>query len=401
MDMIAIIREKYVSISGELNERSRRIWAASEANALGHGGVTKVHKATKISRSTIHLGMKEISQGSVDVLLGIRKPGAGRKSMESKDAGLLKEIEALADVNSIGDPENPLRWTTKSLRNMTDALNSKGTKISYGKVRLLLKKSGFSLQSTRKRFEGNSHVDRDAQFNYINSKTMDFQALGHPVVSVDAKKKELVGNFTNQGREYHKKGEALEVNAYDFPSLAEGKATPYGIYDIQKNNAWVNVGISKDTAQFAVSTLRNWWEQMGKQQYANSTKLLIHADGGGSNGHRNRLWKTELQNFSNQTNLEITVCHFPPGTSKWNKIEHRLFAQISKNWRGRPLQTYQIIVNLIAATTTSTGLIVNAEIDPNIYQTGIKISKKEMDNVNIHRHQFHGENWNYTIKPNE
>ena len=401
METTLLIREKYASISGELNERSRRIWAASEANSLGYGGITKVHKATNISRSTIHIGMKEIAQGFSRTLSGVRKKGSGRKTLESKNAELLKEIESIADVNSIGNPDNPLRWTTKSLRNITKAVNSKGIKVSYGKVRLLLKKSGFSLQSTRKRFEGKSHTDRDAQFQYINSTTIAFQGLGCPVVSVDAKKKELVGSFTNKGREYHKKGEAPEVNAYDFLSLAEGKATPYGVYDIQKNNAWVNVGISKDTAQFAVATLKNWWEQMGKQQYNNSNKILIHADGGGSNGHRNRLWKTELQNFANQTKLEVTVCHFPPGTSKWNKIEHRLFAQISKNWRGRPLETYQIIVNLIASTKTSTGLEVNAAIDPNIYQTGIKVSKKEMDNVNLLRHEFHGENWNYTIKPNE
>jgi hypothetical protein len=257
------------------------------------------------------------------------------------------------------------------------------------------------LQSTRKRFEGKSHEDRDEQFQYINSQTICFQDLGCPVISIDAKKKELVGNFTNQGREYHKKGEAPEVNAYDFLSLAEGKATPYGVYDIQKNNAWVNVGISKDTAQFAVSTIKQWWIQMGKEQYRGVNKLLIHADGGGSNGSRNRLWKSELQNFANESQLEITVSHFPPGTSKWNKIEHRLFAQISKNWRGKPLETYEMIVNLIAATKTDTGLKVNAKIDPKIYHTGIKISEKEMKKINLYRHQFHGENWNYTIKPNK
>ena len=396
-----MIKEKYASISGELNERSRRIWAATEANSLGYGGVTKVSKATNISRSTIHIGIKEIAQKLPGTLSGVRNKGAGRKSLESKNVKLLKEVEAIADIDSIGNPDNPLRWTTKSLRKITEVLNLKGTKVSYGKVRLLLKQSGFSLQSTRKRFEGNSHIDRDAQFQYINSTTISFHDLGCPVVSVDAKKKELVGNFTNKGREYHQKGEAPEVNAYDFLSLAEGKATPYGVYDIQKNNAWVNVGVSKDTAQFAVSTLKNWWEEMGKQQYPDSNKLLILADGGGSNGHRTRLWKTELQKFANQTKLEVTVCHFPPGTSKWNKIEHRLFAQISKNWRGRPLETYQIIVNLIASTKTSTGLKVKAAIDPNIYQTGIKVSKEEMNSINLHRHEFHGENWNYTIKTNE
>ena len=395
------IRDKYASISGELNERSRRIWAASEAIAIGHGGIKLVHQATNIAKSTIDLGKKDIAQCSRESSLRIRRKGGGRKSLESQDDGLLELIERIADVNSIGDPETPLRWTTKSLRNITSILKEKEVQISYGKVRLLLKKAGFSLQSTRKHFEGKSHEDRDQQFQYINSQTICFQDLGCPVISIDAKKKELVGNFTNQGREYHKKGEAPEVNAYDFLSLAEGKATPYGVYDIQKNNAWVNVGISKDTAQFAVSTISQWWIQMGKEQYTGVNKLLIHADGGGSNGSRNRLWKSELQNFANESQLEITVSHFPPGTSKWNKIEHRLFAQISKNWRGKPLKTYQMIVNLIAATKTSTGLKVNAEIDPNIYQTGIKISNKEMENINLHRHQFHGENWNYTIKPNK
>jgi transposase len=400
MITLAQIKVKYSSISVGLNERSRRIWAASEANAIGYGGVTLVHKATNISRSTIHLGIKEISEGLSSTVSSIRSKGGGRKSLESKDGNLLKEIEAIADINSIGNPENPLRWTTKSLRNITAALESKGINISYGKVRNLLKSSGFSLQATRKRFEGKSHADRDAQFEYINAQTICFQGLGCPVISIDAKKKELVGNFTNQGREYHKKGEPVQVNAYDFLSFAEGKATPYGVYDIQKNNAWVNVGISKDTAQFAVSTIRNWWTQMGVEQYTKTNKLLIHADGGGSNGHRNRLWKAELQNFANQSQLEITVSHFPPGTSKWNKIEHRLFAQISKNWRGRPLQSYEVIVKLIASTKTLTGLEVNAEIDPNTYQTGIKISNKEMESINLFRHEFHGENWNYTIKPN-
>jgi transposase len=400
MKEIAIIKEKYVSISGEFNERSKRIWAASEANAIGHGGVTIVHKATNISRSTIHIGKKEILEGQSQTISRIRKQGGGRKSLESQNRDLIKELEAIAHENSIGNPEDPLRWTTKSLRNITNAIMAKGIKISYGKVRHLLKESGFSLQGTRKRFEGKGHVDRDAQFQYINSQTKVFQELGHPVVSVDAKKKELIGNFANKGTEYHKKGKAPEVNAYDFPSLADGKATPYGVYGIQQNKAWVNVGISKDTASFAVSTLNNWWYQMGKQQYKKSNKLLIHADGGGSNGHRNRLWKTELQKFANETQMEITVSHFPPGTSKWNKIEHRLFSQISKNWRGKPPETYQIIVNLIAATKTVTGLEVKAAIDPNIYETGIKISDQAMKEINIYRHEFHGENWNYTIKPN-
>ena len=312
---------------------------------------------------------------------------------------IVQEIIDLADVDSIGDPESPLRWTTKSLRNISNVLKAKGYPISHTKIGKLLRNAGFSLQATRKRNEGKSHADRDEQFKYINHKTIEFQNENQPVVSVDAKKKELVGNFSNAGREYRKKGNPIEVNAYDFLSFADGKATPYGVYELTTNKAWVSVGISKDTAQFAVSSLRNWWYQMGKEQYPNSNKLLIHADGGGSNGSRNRLWKVELHNFAKEIGMEISVCHFPPGTSKWNKIEHRLFAQISKNWRGKPLTTYSIIVNLIASTKTTTGLQVNAGIDTEIYETGIKVSKDEFDEINLHKHKFHGDDWNYTIKP--
>lgn len=399
MDILESIKTKYTAINPSLNERSRRIWAATESMAIGHGGTRLVHKATGIAESTILIGKKEISSGSQISKHRVRKKGGGRESLESKDNKIIEEIVAIADINSIGDPESPLRWTTKSLRNISEALKDKKYNISHTKIGKLLKKEGFSLQATRKRNEGKSHIDRDQQFCYINRKTIEFQNNRCPVVSVDAKKKELVGRFSNSGREYQKKGHPQEVNVYDFPSLAEGKATPYGVYDITENNAWVSVGISKDTAEFAVSTLRNWWNQMGRELYSNSNKLLVNADGGGSNGSRNRLWKKELQDFANQTNLEITVCHFPPGTSKWNKIEHRLFSQISKNWRGRPLESYSIIVSLIAATSTKTGLKVNAEIDPNIYQTGIKVSKEEFENINIYPHEFHGKDWNYTIKP--
>ncbi|MGB1004841.1 MAG: ISAzo13 family transposase [Salibacteraceae bacterium] len=400
MNIAEKIKEKYIKLRPELDERSRRIWAATEALSLGHGGIAIVHQATGIARSTISIGKKELSQEESSLEKGrLRKIGAGRKPITFRYPEIAKEIEKIADHNSIGNPENPLRWTTKSLRKITDVLKEKGINIGREKVRKLLIESGFSLQATRKRFEGTTHIDRNGQFEYINTKVSEFLNTGSPVVSVDAKKKELVGLFSNQGREYHKKGTPQEVNAYDFLSFAEGKATPYGVYDLHKNNAWVSVGITKDTAQFAVSTLRTWWFEMGKSQYSKSNKLLINADGGGSNGSRNRLWKSELQKFANETSLEITVCHFPPGTSKWNKIEHRLFSQISKNWRGRPLETYQIIVNLIASTTTKTGLKVNASLDSNTYQTGIKISKQEMDSINIFRHKFHGEDWNYTIKP--
>ncbi len=393
------IKIKFGRIKHELNERSQRIWAATEAISIGHGGIRTVHKATGLAESTIQKGKNEVLNNKTIEGNRVRRKGAGRKSLEDTNKDIVQEVINLADVDSIGNPESPLRWTTKSLRNISEVLNEKGYPISHTKVGSILRNSGFSLQAPRKRNEGKSHSDRDEQFKYINSKTIEFQNDSQPVVSVDAKKKELVGNFTNVGREYHKKGEPVEVNAYDFLSFADGKATPYGVYELTTNKAWVSVGISKDTAEFAVSSLRNWWYQMGKEQYPNSTKLLIHADGGGSNGSRNKLWKVELQKLAKEIGKEISVCHFPPGTSKWNKIEHRLFSQISKNWRGRPLETYSIIVNLIASTKTTTGLQVNADIDTGIYQTGIKVSKEEFDSLNLHRHEFHGEDWNYTIKP--
>jgi len=401
MDTIELIKIKYASIKSELNERSQRIWAASEAISIGHGGIRIVHKATGIAESTIQIGKRELQNDETIESKRVRRKGGGRKSLESKEDKMVEKITTIADINSIGDPESPLRWTTKSLRKISVTLKEQGFSISHSKIGQLLKKEGFSLQATQKRYEGKSHQDRDKQFEYINSKTIEFQNNSLPVISVDAKKKELVGNFANSGREYQKKRKPVEVNAYDFLSFAEGKATPYRVYEISTNKAWVSVGISKDTTQFAVSTLRTWWYQMGKEQYPNAAKLLIHADGGGSNGSRNKLWKKELQGFINETGLEVTVCHFPPGTSKWNKIEHRLFSQISKNLRGRPLETYRIIVSLIASTKTKTGLIVNADIDTKIHQTSIKVSKKELDNINLHRHEFHGEDWNYTIKRNE
>lgn len=399
MNKVEVIRGKYLVIKNESNERFQRIWAATEAISLGHGGVTIVHKATGISKSRIIRGKKDVSNGGGIEKNRVRRKGAGRKPLEETDSGITEKILSIADIDSIGDPESPLRWTTKSLRRISGALKKQGHTISHSKVGEILKREGFSLQATRKRHEGKSHTDRDKQFDYINSKTVEFQERSQPVVSVDAKKKELVGNFSNAGREYRKKGEPAEVNAYDFLSFADGKATPYGVYEISTNRAWVSVGINKDTAQFAVSTLRSWWYQMGKGQYPAATKLLIHADGGGSNGSRNRLWKFELQKLSSEIGLEISVCHFPPGTSKWNKIEHRLFSQISKNWRGRPLETYNIIVNLIASTKTTTGLKVNADIDDKNYETGIKVSKNDFEKINLHKHEFHGDDWNYTIKP--
>ncbi|MCF6333119.1 MAG: ISAzo13 family transposase, partial [Draconibacterium sp.] len=367
-DKTTKIKTKYATIKKEANERFLRIWAATEALSLGHGGVSAVSEATGIARSRIARGKKEILLGGTLEENRIRKRGAGRKPLEQIDPEIVQEILSIADVNSIGSPEPPLRWTTKSLRKISGALKLRGHSISHSKIGAILKKEGFSLQATRKRHEGKSHVDRDEQFAHINSMTDKFQEALEPVISVDAKKKELVGKFSNAGKEYHKKGEPEEVNTYDFLSLADGKATPYGVYEITTNKAWASVGISKDTAQFAVPTIRTWWFQMGKTQYPTATKLLIHADGGGSNGSRNKLWKFELQKLSSEIGIEISVCHFPPGTSKWNKIEHRLFSQISKNWRGRPLETYSIIVNLIGATKTKTGLDVKADIDKKIYE---------------------------------
>ena len=399
MDIIKTIKTKYLALKEESNERFIRIWAATEAISLGHGGVKKVHQATGIAESTIIRGKKEVLNKNVIEKNRVRKHGAGRKSLESVDIQIVNKVLSIADIDSIGSPESPLRWTTKSLRHISTALKEQDILISHSKIGKLLKKEGFSLQAPRKRHEGKTHIDRDKQFHYINSQTIKFQNELQPVVSVDAKKKELVGNFSNSGKEYHKSKTPLEVNAYDFLSLADGKATPYGVYELNTNKAWVSVGISKDTAEFAVSALRSWWYQMGNKEYPTATKLLIHADGGGSNGVRSRLWKFELQKLSQEIGLEITVSHFPPGTSKWNKIEHRLFSQISKNWRGRPLETYEIIVNLIASTKTVSGLAVEANLDKKKYETGIKVSKEDFNKINIYRHDFHGDDWNYTIKP--
>ncbi len=405
MEKTKVIKEKYDSIKAQLNERSRRTWAAAEAISIGHGGIEIISKVTGLSRNTISRGKKEIISGkdySSDPNAGrIRKKGGGRKCLEDIDAGLVVELDKLIEPETRGDPESPLRWTTKSTRNLADTLTEKGYKTSHTKVSALLKQAGYSLQALRKTNEGKTHPDRNRQFCYINSTVISFQKRGQPVVSVDAKKKELIGNFSNGGQEYQPKGTPEQVNAYDFISLSEGKATPYGVYDISNNKAWVSVGISKDTARFAVSTLRSWWFEMGQALYPDAKELLINADGGGSNGSRNRLWKYELQKFSNETGLEITVCHFSPGTSKWNKIEHRLFAQISKNWRGRPLTTFGTVVSLIGSVTTSSGLAVNAELDSTIYESGIKITNAEFESINIVKHDFHGDDWNYTIKPIE
>ncbi len=392
---------KYNVLKIELDERARRIWAATEARTLGHGGVAAVSRATGLAESTIRIGRKEILNSSYseihnDTVRRIRQKGGGRKSLETINSDLLSALDALVDPESRGDPMSPLRWTCKSTRRLSDQLETQGYSISHTKVGQLLQTLNYSLQSTRKRMEGKSHPDRDEQFKFINSIVIEFQSRKQPVISVDAKKKELIGRFSNKGQEYQPKSKPEEVETYDFPSMADGKGIPYGIYDMTHNQGWVSVGIDHDTAEFAVQSIRQWWLQMGMVVYPEAKELLITADGGGSNGSRNRLWKQELQRFANETGIKISVCHFPPGTSKWNKIEHRMFSYITQNWRGKPLLSYEVIVNLIANTTTNAGLKIQAALDTKEYPTGVKISEKEMGDINIERNEFHGE-WNYTI----
>ncbi len=398
------IQTKYNILKVELDERARRMWAASEAKALGHGGVAAVSRATGLAESTIRIGQKEIISRSKDDQITetdrrVRQEGGGRKSLELKNSGLLDALDSLVDPESRGDPMSPLRWTCKSTRRLAKEMSAKGFTVSHTKVGQLLSTLHYSLQSTRKRMEGKSHPDRDDQFKFINNEVIDFQSRDQPVISVDAKKKELIGRFANGGREYQPAGSPEEVETYDFPSMADGKGIPYGVYDMTYNQGWVSVGTDHDTAQFAIHTIRQWWYQMGKLTYPEAKELLISADGGGSNGSRNRLWKRELQNFADEIGLTITVCHFPPGTSKWNKIEHRMFSHITQNWRGRPLVSYEVIVNLISNTTTNAGLKIQAALDSKEYPTGIKVSDLEMADINLEKNSFHGE-WNYTIRCN-
>lgn len=385
-----------------LNEKQRRIYLASEAIAMGRGGITEVSRVSGISRSVINAGIKDIREDNADVLsidAPIRRKGAGRKPITETQPGIKTALEKLVSDSTFGDPMSPLLWTTKSLRNLADELVSEGFQIGYRKVGYLLEEMGYSLQKNQKMNQvGEEHPDRNAQFNHINEKVKTFGAAEYPVISIDCKKKELVGNFQNVGQEYAPKKHPIKVSDHDFPLPEFGKAAPYGIYDISANEGYVSVGISADTAQFAVASIRNWWYSMGIERYPNAPKLLITADGGGSNGSRNRLWKKELQNLANETGLEISVCHFPPGTSKWNKIEHRMFSQISKNWRGRPLESLMVIVNLIAATTTKNGLTIQCQLDLNQYPRGIKISDHKLASINIVGDVFHP-NWNYTISP--
>jgi hypothetical protein len=394
------IRCKYERLAAHLNERGRRRWAAVEAVSLGRGGIATVAKATGISDRTIRNGIQEL-RGADDEPSGRqRRVGGGRKDVQEKDPDLLGVLESIVEPVTRGDPMSPLKWTCKSTRDLSKELKQRGHTASRTKIAKLLKKAGYSLQANRKSVEGKQHPDRNAQFEHISRRVRSQHRRGQPAISVDTKKKEIIGNFKNPGRTWRRKGKPVKVNTHDFPDKEKGKVVPYGVYDIGQNEAWVNVGISHDTAEFAVASIQQWWNRLGQQRYpqAEVHRLLITADSGGSNGARSRLWKYELQRLADHLGIEIEVCHFPPGTSKWNKIEHRLFCHITRTWRGEPLQTYQIVVALIGSTRTESGLEVHAELDEREYHKGIKISAEEFASINITPCTFHGD-WNYVIKP--
>ena len=402
--VIEMLKQRIETVLPTLNEKQRRIYLASEAMTSGYGGVTRIHEITGVSRSAIHGGIREIK--SNDEIIAdkdkIRRAGGGRKKVIETKPEIASQILEIVESHTKGDPERALIWTSKSLRNIAGEINKsdpENPKISRMTVGNILQENEYTLQSNKKEISGTeSHPDRNSQFEYINYQCKEAEKTGTPVLSIDAKKKEKIGNFENNGVEYHKKGEAPKVLDHDFPIKELGKATPYGVYDIFKNEGFVNVGISSDTSEFAVNSIRKWWEIKGQFEYAHSDEIIITADSGGSNGCRNRLWKTELQNLANELDKKITVLHYPAGTSKWNKIEHRLFSFISRNWRGRPLDSLAVIVSLIGSTKTSKGLTVDCIVDANSYEKGIKVSDKELDNVNIYNHLFHGD-WNYTIFP--
>jgi transposase len=396
-DPEAAISERYRLLGPELNERQRRAFAASEARTFGYGGIAAAARACGLAENTVRKGLRELDRPERLAAGRVRRPGAGRPAAEDSDPELLDTLRGLVKDETRGDPERVLLWTAKSSRKLADELAERGHPVGFRTVPKLLRKLGYSLQSSRKTLEGKQHPDRDAQFQHINALVGAAVADKQPAVSIDTKKKELVGEFKNPGCEWHPEGEAPEVNTHDFPSMATGKAIPYGIYDIAKDTGFVSVGIDRDTAQFSVAAIRAWWEDLGRARYPHATTLTITADCGGSNGNRTRLWKTELQRLADHTGLAISVCHFPPGTSKWNKIEHRLFSFISKNWRGRPLASYEVILNSIAATTTTTGLEVYARLDNNDYPK-IDVTDDELAAVNISLNPFHPE-WNYTINP--
>ena len=394
-----LLKKKYEEILPILNEKQTRFVLAAEAKSMGRGGLSKVSALSGISRVTLNIGIKELASiASDDVVKNerVRKQGGGRKKETAKNSEIEKVVEKIVTPHTMGDPMKTLLWTSKSLRNIAEAAKEKGCNISHKLVGIILKNAGYSLQSNRKTDEGSSHEDRDAQFIHINNSANEFLSLNEPVISVDCKKKELIGNFKNAGTEWLPVKKPTTVRVYDFIDKDLGKAISYGVYDIGNNEGWLSVGISDDTASFAVSTIRNWWYEMGKEKYATAKRILITADGGGSNSSRSRLWKQELELLANELKKEIHVCHFPLGTSKWNKIEHRLFSHITINWRATPLTSLQLVVDLIGATKTSTGLTVKAKLDNKIYEKGIKVTDEELRNVNIKRDQFHGE-WNYII----
>jgi len=397
-----IIAKKFKKISPYLDERTLRIWVATEALNLTRGGISKLSRVAGISRPTIYAGIEELNEKKtkkfITEIKRTRKVGGGRKKIGEKDKTFLLDLENIIESSTRGDPISPLKWSSKSTLKITSELNKMGHHVSQPTVYKLLDGLGYSMQSNRKTKEGANHPDRDAQFRYISKKVGAFQKRNQPVISVDAKKKESIGEFKNDGKEWRKKGYPIETNMHDFPDKKLGKVTPYGVYDLAKNQGWVSVGISSDTAEFAAEAIRNWWNEMGQQVYPGAKELLITADGGGSNGSRVGLWKKELQQLADELKIEINICHFPPGTSKWNKIEHRMFCHITQNWRGRPLVSREVVVNLIGNTTTKTGLKIKAKLDKNEYKKGIKVTKKELKTLEITEDSFHGE-WNYKIRP--
>jgi hypothetical protein len=397
-EQISLVKRKYKSLKDEMNERLKRRWAASEAQVYGHGGVALVAKATGLNRNTINRGLAEIrNPDPKEDKNRVRRSGGGRKSLAEHDPELLEALEELIDPATRGDPGSPLRWTCKSTYALSDVLSERA-EISPQSVARLLKGAGYSLQRNQKTLEGKSHPDRNAQFEHINTTVKRYQQAGQPVISVDTKKKELIGQYYKAGQEWSPQGKPDQVKVHDFIDKSLGKAIPYGVYDLTQDTGWVSVGTDHDTAEFAAKAIERWWRKMGNPIYSRARSLMITADGGGSNGSRNRLWKVALQSLANKIEIPITVCHFPPGTSKWNKIEHRMFSFITQNWRGRPLISHEVVINLIASTSTKSGLKIRAELDKRKYQTGIQISDDELLNVNIKYAAFHGD-WNYTIAP--
>ena len=392
------IRSKYLALVDDLDERARRRWAATEAIAIGRGGIIAVATATGISDRTVKNGIAELRDFSPLSSGRQRRLGGGRKSLEFHQANLVCAIESLVEPSERGDPQSPLRWTCKSLTNLQQELISQGYQVGRTKIAEILRELGYSLQGNRKTREGKDHPDRNEQFQHIAARVKAYRRGGRPAVSVDTKKKEVLGNKANVGREYRPQGKPRQVDTHDFPNKTLGKAVPYGVYDIAQNLAMVSVGVSSDTAEFAVEAIRRWWYELGEERYGCPSRLLITADSGGSNGHRNRLWKLELQKLADETGMKIEVCHYPPGTSKWNKIEHRLFCHITRNWRGIPLETHQVVVNLVSSTKTNKGLEVHCWLDEGDYKIGRKVTEEEMRSVRLKRNLFHGD-WNYEIHP--